>query len=144
MQGHGGEYQLTDAFDRLLKEGKVFKTASVTEWLDCGTIPALMETTQHILEKEQDSLHEGDVRNSIIIDPVYIGPGAIISDSVVGPHVSVEAGARIERSVISRSILFADASVRDAVLQDSLIGRNAEVMDAPRQLNIGDHSVLGG
>lgn len=144
VQGHGGEYQLTDAFDRLLKEGKVFKTASVTEWLDCGTIPALMETTQHILEKEQDSLHEGDVRNSIIIDPVYIGPGAIISDSVVGPHVSVEAGARIERSVISRSILFADASVRDAVLQDSLIGRNAEVMDAPRQLNIGDHSVLGG
>lgn len=144
VRGHGGEFQLTDAFDRLLKQGRLFKTASVTEWLDCGTIPALMETTQHILDKEKDSLHEGDVRNSVIIDPVYIGPGAVIEDSVVGPHVSVEAGARVERSVIEKSIVFADALVRDAVLADSLVGRNAEVAQRRRQINIGDHSTLGG
>ncbi len=144
VQGHGGEYQLTDAFDRLLKDGKVFRTASVTEWLDCGTIDALMDTTQHILSKESESLHQGDVRNSIIVDPVYIGPGAVISDSVVGPHVSVEEGARIERSVISKSILFADSVVRDAVLADSLIGRDARVTETPRRINVGDHSDLGG
>lgn len=144
VRGHGGEYQLTDAFDRLLKQGRLFKTASVTEWLDCGTIPALMETTQHILGKEKESLHEGDVRNSIIIDPVYVGPGAVVADSVVGPNVSVEAGARIERSVVEKSIIFADALVRDAVLTDSIVGRNAEVTESRRQINIGDHSTLGG
>lgn len=144
VQGHGGEYQLTDAFDALLKQDKVIKTATVTEWLDCGTIPALMETTQHILSKESDDLHQGEHTNSVIIDPVYIGPGASIVDSVIGPGVSVEAGARVERSVISNSILFADAYVGDAVLTDSLVGRNAEVADAPRRINVGDHSELGG
>lgn len=143
VRGHGREFQLTDAFDRLLKAGKTFKTASVTEWLDCGTIPALMETTQHILSKESDSLHEGDVRNSIIVDPVYIGPGAVITDSVVGPHVSVEAGARIQRSVIKSSIVFADAQVADAVLTDSLVGHHAMVREPGRRVNVGDHSVLG-
>ena len=144
VRGHGGEFQLTDAFDALLKKGNVFKTATVTEWLDCGTIPALMETTHHILSKETDDLHQGEVQNSIVVDPVYIGPGAIISNSVVGPNVSIEAGARIERSIVKESILFADSHVKDAVLTDSLIGRNAEVESGPRRVNVGDHSELGG
>src|SRR5690606_13164407 len=43
IKGPGGEYFLTDALDNMLKEGKVFKTATVDEWLDCGTLPAWLE-----------------------------------------------------------------------------------------------------
>lgn len=144
VRGHGGEFQLTDAFDRMLKAGKVFQTASVTEWLDCGTIPALMDTTKHILDKERDDLHHGTVDNSIIIDPVYIGEGARVQDAVVGPYVSIEAGAEVTGSVVRGSIIFAHAKVRDAVLHDSLIGQHAEVKGRGEQVNIGDHAVLGG
>ena len=50
-KGPTGEYYLTDAFDQMLKADLVFKTASVSDWLDCGTIDALMETTKIILAK---------------------------------------------------------------------------------------------
>lgn len=143
VRGKGGEYQLTDAFDRMLKQGDVFTTASVTEWLDCGTIPALKDTTRHILEKEQDEQHQGDVENSILIAPVYIGPGARIVDSVVGPHVSIEAGATVKQCVLSRSIVFAEAVVEGAVLDDSIVGQHARVTPSPRVINVGDHSEIG-
>lgn len=143
VRGAGGEFQLTDAFDRMLGDGAVFKTASVSEWLDCGTIEALMDTTRHILGKEEDDLHYGEIDNSVIIDPVFVGPGARVVNSVVGPYVSVEAGAEIIGSVIRTSIVFADARVENAALEDSLIGRNAVVTPRPGRINVGDHSELG-
>lgn len=140
VRGAGGEFQLTDAFDRMLRQGSLFKTASVTEWLDCGTIPALMDTTRQILDRESDDLHQGDVENSVIIDPVYVGPGARVVNSVVGPHVSIEEGAEVTGSVIRGSIVFADAKVENAALENSLIGRNAVVQPQPQRINVGDHS----
>lgn len=140
VRGKGGEFQLTDAFDRMLKDGAVFKTASVTEWLDCGTIPALQDTTRHILDKEREGLHQGEVENSVILDPVYIGPGARIVNSVVGPYTSVEENATITGSVVRESIVFAEAEVVDARLESSLVGKYAVVKPAPSRINVGDHS----
>jgi glucose-1-phosphate thymidylyltransferase len=143
IRGHG-EIQLTDAFDVMLKEGQVFKTANVADWLDCGTIPALLETTHFILDQENDEARQGEVTNSIIHEPVYLGPGARVVNSVVGPHVSVEAEAEIEGSVVRESILFAHARVANAVLSGSLVGQHARVEGSPRRLNVGDHSEVAG
>jgi glucose-1-phosphate thymidylyltransferase len=142
VRGKGGEFQLTDAFDRMLKGGDVFTTASVTEWLDCGTIPALQETTRLILEKEQDDGAGGDVENSVLIEPVYIGPGARVVDSIVGPHVSIESGATVRGAVLKRSIVFSEATVENVVLDDSLVGRHAVVSPGASSLNVGDHSEI--
>jgi glucose-1-phosphate thymidylyltransferase len=140
--GKGGEYQLTDAFDRRLQKGDTFTTASVDAWMDCGTIPALLETTGRILERESEDLHQGPVKDSIIHDPVYIGPGALIEDAVVGPHVSVEAGATIKNSVVRDSIVFAEGRVENAVLADSVVGRSAVVNQQIQSINVGDHSQM--
>jgi glucose-1-phosphate thymidylyltransferase len=142
VRGHGGEFQLTDAFDRMIKNDAVFKTATVTEWLDCGTIPALLETTKIILEKECGEPRRGEVDNSIILDPVYIGPGARVVNSVIGPHVSVEAGAEVSHSVIEGSIIFSHARVGNVVLKDSLVGRQASVSLDAKRMNVGDHSEI--
>lgn len=142
IRGHGGEFQLTDAFDRMIKEDALFKTASVTEWLDCGTIPALMETTKIILQKEGDGQPEGDVENSVILNPVYIGPGAKVVNSVIGPNASVEEGAEISDSIIQDSIIFAHAHVGNVVLKDSLVGRHASVNPEALRMNVGDHSEI--
>jgi glucose-1-phosphate thymidylyltransferase len=139
-RGPGGEFFLTDAFDRMLKAGRTFKTASVNEWLDCGTIPALMETTKIILDKERGDLRQGSVENSIVFEPVYVGPGATVKDAVVGPYVSIEAGATVTGSVVRESVVFAEAKVEQAVLVDSFIGRHARVQGRAHRLNIGDHS----
>lgn len=145
ITGVGGEYQLTDAMDVLLKEGKVFRTASVTEWLDCGTMEALHETTRFILEKEHPRLADhaaADIRNAVLLPPVFIGEGVTVRDAVVGPYVSLEKGATVERSVISDSVVFARGTVSDAVLRGSFVGQHASVAPAPLRLNVGDHSTV--
>jgi glucose-1-phosphate thymidylyltransferase len=143
VTGHGGEYQLTDALDRMLKAGAVFKTASVSEWLDCGTIPALKETTKVILDKEETEEKEGTVENSILIEPVYVGPNARVVDSVVGPYVAVHGGAEVQGSVLKNTIVFADARIADSSLDDSIIGQHATVRQVSSPLNIGDHATAG-
>ena len=142
VRGKGGEFQLTDAFDRLLQDGARFETASVSAWMDCGTIPALLETTGKILDRESDDLRHGTVQDSVIHDPVYIGPGATVKGSVVGPHVSIEAGAEVTGSVVRDSIVFAEGRVEQSVLRDSIVGRHATAKGRARVVNIGDHSEI--
>jgi glucose-1-phosphate thymidylyltransferase len=142
MRGKGGEYQLTDALDRRLQKDDVFTTASVDAWMDCGTIPALLETTGRVLDRETDDLHQGTVTDSVIRDPVYIGPDATIENAVVGPHVSVEEGATVKNAVVRDSIVFAEGTVENAVLADSVVGRHAVVTENVESVNVGDHSEI--
>lgn len=141
--GKGGEYQLTDAMDRMLKDGKVFKTASVAEWLDCGTIPALKNSTRVYLDKEGRQADDAEVVDSVIREPVYLGPGVRVENSVIGPYTSIEEGAEVSNAVVQNSILFEKSNVDGAVLDDSLIGRHANLHDQQQVVNIGDHSELG-
>lgn len=144
VTGHGNEYQLTDAFDRLLKDGCIFRTANVTEWLDCGTIPALSDTTRFFIRDQQPAIPEGTVVDAIVHEPVYIGPGARIEGGEIGPETSIEAGARIKNSIVKHGIVFANATITDSNLTDSLIGQHATVEGFTGQCNIGDHSEIKG
>lgn len=142
LKGAGGEYQLTDALDHRLQEGDVFTTANVDAWMDCGTIPALLDTTGRVLERESDDLHQGTVEDSVVHEPVYIGPDATVENAVVGPYVSIEEGATVAGSVIRNSIVFAEGRVENALLTDSVIGRHAEVKQNVQTINVGDHSQM--
>jgi glucose-1-phosphate thymidylyltransferase len=142
LKGAGGEYQLTDALDYRLQEGDVFTTADVDAWMDCGTIPALLETTGRVLERESDGAHQGTVTDSVIHEPVYIGPDATVENAVVGPNVSIEEGATVSNSVVRDSIVFAEGTVENAVLEDSVVGRDAAVDQQVQSINVGDHSQI--
>lgn len=140
ITGHGREYQLTDALDRLLKDGKVFKKATVDEWLDCGTLPAWLNTSAVILEKENHNYPEFE--NTTIYPPVYIGENVKISDSEIGPNASVESGCTITGSKISDSIIQGSARISHCQLQKSTIGSEAEAEGVKGVVHIGDHSVV--
>lgn len=142
VTGHGSEYQLTDAFDRLLKDGKLFTTASVTAWLDGGTIDAFLETTIDIVGREDHAVPIGAATDSVLIPPVYIGEGVTIERSVIGPNVAIEAGATVSDSRLSDSIVFSDARVDNSVLKGALIGSSAALIGSPKRINIGDHSEI--
>ena len=143
VTGKGDEYQLTDALDRMLKDGATFKTARVTEWLDCGTIPAIKSTTQLVLDKEGENRKDGVLENSQIIEPVFVGEGAVVRDSVVGPYAAVHGGATVERSSVRHTIVFGDATVEGSALDGSVVGHSAEVRGFAGELNVGDHATVG-
>ena len=143
ITGKGDEYQLTDALDRMLKDGATFKTAAVTEWLDCGTIPAIKETTQVVLAKEGENRKEGTIENSHIIEPVFIGEGATVRDSVVGPFAAIHGGATVSESAVRNTIVFGDAHIEGSALEASMVGHSADVRGFAGTLNIGDHATVG-
>ena len=143
VTGVGGEYQLTDALDRMLKAGQTFKTASVSAWLDAGTIPALKDTTRVVLDQEGEARQEGTVETSTLVEPVFVGPEAVVRDSVVGPYVAIHGKATVAGSVLKNTIVFEGATVEQSALDDAVVGHHARVRGFAGSLNIGDHATVG-
>lgn len=142
VTGHGNEYQITDALDRLLKDGKIFKKATVDEWLDCGTLPAWLDTTISILKKENHSFNPSDYPGSTIHPPVFIGKGVKISGSEIGPNVNIESGTVIENSTISNSIIQSDAVIKNSKLSKSTIGNRVNCDGVSGVVHLGDDSAV--
>ena len=145
VTGKGDEYQITDAFDRMLKAGQTFTTAAVTEWLDCGTIPALMETSAIVLAQPGQNAKHGTVESgATLVEPVFMGRGSRVSaGSTVGPNVALEENAVVENSTLRDSVVFADGVVTGSDLHDALVGHSARVAGFTGTLNIGDHATVG-
>ena len=95
-----GEYQLTNALENMKNKGTTFVPGRVTEWLDCGNKDATVFTNQRYLEYLQERGEKlvaasATITNSVLIEPVYMGENVVITDSVVGPHVSLGDGATV-------------------------------------------------
>ncbi|WP_290877729.1 sugar phosphate nucleotidyltransferase [Gracilimonas sp.] len=142
MKGPGGEYFLTAALDMMIKEGKVFKTATVDEWLDCGTLPAWLETTGIITEKEFDDIDVYKYPDSKIIPPVFIGEGVEIKNSTIGPKVSIEANTVIKNSKLDNCIIRNNATLENVETSGSTIGAHTLLKNVKGKVDVGDHSVL--
>jgi glucose-1-phosphate thymidylyltransferase len=133
-----GEYFLADAFQLMIDRGTRFVARTVDVWEDCGKPETVLHTNRYLLE------HGGaqvvPTENSSLIAPVHIDKTAVIKDSVVGPYVSVAAGATIVRSIVRDSIINEAAHIEDANLSQSLIGKDAVVRGSFQRLNVGDSS----
>lgn len=138
--GHGDEFQLTDALDRLLKNHKTFKVATVDEWLDCGTIPAWLETSGVILKKEHHVYDEQSFPATTIKPPVFIGEGVTINNSVIGPNATIDAGSSITDSTIKNTIILKQSTIVNSKLTDATIGSHASVRNYCGEAHLGDHS----
>jgi glucose-1-phosphate thymidylyltransferase len=140
----GTEYQLTTAMENMKNKGVQFFPGHVTEWLDCGNKDATVYTMERMLElvknKETLTHPSANIKNSIIIEPCYIGPNVQVTDSVVGPHVSLEADCTVTNSVVKKSIIRNNATINNAILNNSMIGSYANYAATLPQLSIGDYS----
>ncbi len=139
-----GEYQLTDALRLMMERGYRFRAPSVDIWWDAGKLDTTMETLFRILDEEGSRIETSpdNLENVIVREPVYIGPDVRIKDSIIGPYVSVEEGATIEESVVERSILFPQSSVRKSVLRDSILGTRSRIEGKSARTFLGDFSTL--
>jgi glucose-1-phosphate thymidylyltransferase len=158
-----GELEITDAIQWLVDQGRRVR-AEVLDgwWIDTGKLTPLLEANRLLLEKlearvdgsvdEASSLdgrvvvEEGAVvERSTIRGPAVIGAGARVVDAFIGPFTAIGAGCRIERSEVEHSVILERSAVVDIPrLEDSLIGRDAEVVRTSRRpralrLMVGDH-----
>lgn len=133
-----GEYYLPSVFMRMIGAGLKFKAPEIDAWLDCGKPETLLETNRFLLEGRHH-IH-GEVQDSVLIEPVHVGDGAVIRNSIIGPNVSIASGSVIENSVISDSIINTDNIVSHLILEHSLLGDSVNLIGSPRRMNIGDHS----
>jgi glucose-1-phosphate thymidylyltransferase len=143
----GGEYQLPDALRRLTEKGKIFKPGKVTEWLDCGNKIVTVNANQRVLEFDREKHIElvdasAKINNSVVIPPCFIGKDVVLNDSVVGPHVSIGAGSKVNGSVIKNTIIQANTTVENVTLKDSMIGNHANVRKTPHNLSVGDYTTM--
>lgn len=135
-----GEYYLPSVFMRMIKGGSRFRAPQIDAWLDCGKPETLLETNRYLLEGRHH-VH-GESINSVLIEPVHIEKGAVVRDSILGPHVSVASGSVVEQSIISDSIINAGNEVRNMVLHSSILGNSVQLLGVSRRMNIGDHSLI--
>jgi glucose-1-phosphate thymidylyltransferase len=142
-----GEYQLTNALENMKQKGARFKAGAVNVWMDCGNKNAMVDTNTKVLGfiKDEPGLVSSTLRNtnSVIIPPCSIGADVELIDSVVGPHVSIEAGCSIRGSVVRNSIVRPGVSITEAVVDNSMIGERAQVQGRPLDLSLSDDSTFG-
>lgn len=145
---NGGEYQINDGIKRMMADGKVFKTGTVDEWMDCGNKNITIETNQRMLGFLQADAEEELVANSVklenskIIEPCFIGENVVLKDTTIGPFVSVGNDCVIENSTIKNSLIQTNTSIKNANLDEAMIGNNVKYDGNFTSISIGDYSVL--
>lgn len=138
-----GEYQLTNALENMKAKGKRLKAGKVDEWLDCGNKDATVYTNLRVLEiKYPNNLiaSTAKVTNSVILPPCYIGDGAVVESSVIGPHASIGAHTKITQSLIKNSIVRDNSTLKEAAIDNSLIGSHVHYKGILRDMSMGDYS----
>lgn len=141
-----GEYQLTNALENMKNKGLQFHPGTVKEWLDCGNKAATVYTNERVLELERERYSKPNpnakLSNAQIIPPCFIGDNVTITNSVVGPYVSLGEGSKVENSVVSNSIVQKHTSIKNANITGSMIGSHASFTGKQDDLSISDYSVV--
>lgn len=137
------EFQLTDAIMRMIEKGIKFSAYKINNWFDCGKKEVLLETNALMLKKIAPAFQQIPLfENTIIIHPVSIAEGCKISNSIIGPNVTLGEKTTINYSIIKDSIIGNYSDLEDVVLHHSVVGSDATIRGLSQSLNIGDDTEI--
>ena len=144
---HGGEYQINDGIKQMMAKGMTFVPGKVDEWMDCGNKNVTVETNSRMLgflHQDGESLVDESVQleNATIIPPCYIGKNVVLVNTTVGPNVSLGDGCHVKDSTIKNSLVQTHSHIKNAVLDNAMIGNHASFDGNFASISIGDYSVL--
>ncbi|MBO6879959.1 sugar phosphate nucleotidyltransferase [Winogradskyella sp.] len=145
---NGGEYQINDGIKRMMADGRIFKTGTVDEWMDCGNKTVTLETNAKMLDflkaDGEEQLVDDSVvlENSKIIEPCFVGKGTVLRNTTIGPYVSIGKDCVIEDSSVKNSLIQNQTSIKNANLEEAMIGNHVKYNGKYTKISIGDYSVL--
>jgi glucose-1-phosphate thymidylyltransferase len=137
------EFYLTDSLQKMIADGVKFKSYKVEHWFDVGKKDILLETNAILLRKNGDRKCETCVKtNSIFISPYHISDGARITNSIIGPYVTIGENSEINNSLIKNSVIGSFSKLENVALHNSLIGSDTTIKGNSQSLNIGDNTEI--
>jgi len=140
-----GEYQLTRVLETLKEKGAKFVPGQVDDWLDCGNKQATVETHRsyfNFMENKRLINKTARTKNSVLIEPVYLGENVEIDNAVIGPYVSVGDNSKISESRIQNSIIQKDSLIKNANLANSMLGNFVTFEGKATDLSVGDYNTI--
>ncbi len=141
----GKEYQLTDALENMKQKGLRFIPGQVSEWLDCGNKDATVYTNKRYLEylSGEKLIDESvQLKNAVILPPVFLDKDVTIENSVIGPHVSVGSGTSIKNSIIQNTIIQQHSELNNLNLKNSMIGNYVTFEGETKDVSLGDYNQI--
>jgi glucose-1-phosphate thymidylyltransferase len=139
-----GEFQLTSVLENMKAGGYRFRASGIDEWLDCGNKANIVDTNRRMLEikqlQERLVSPKATIENSVIVEPCFVGEGARIINSVIGPHVSVGNNSVITNSIVKNSVIQGDTTVSDALFTNSMLGNHVVYEGHVSDVSIGDYT----
>ncbi len=138
--GKGGEIQLTDVLQKMIDEGSKLGEIDSGGWYDCGNKTSLLSANQYILGKRERIENNGQSQNCVFIPPVNIEAGCEVTNSIIGPYVSIGSETKISRCIISSSIIGSRTEIINGNFQNSVIGDKVILNSKLKDLNLGDNS----
>lgn len=132
-----GEYQITDALQRMIERGCVLTPFTIENWYDCGKKETLLATNRALLATAPQMV---GVEGAVFVPPVFVAPDAVVEAAIIGPFVSIGPGAHVSHCIVRDSIISAGAQVSDILLEGSLVGNGTEIRGHYKKFNVGDDS----
>ncbi|WP_375240051.1 sugar phosphate nucleotidyltransferase [Aurantibacter sp.] len=145
---NGGEYQINDGIKGMMAKGKVFKTGTVDEWMDCGNKNITLETNTKMLgfiktEGNETMIQSSVVlENSNIIEPCMIGKNVVLKNTTVGPNVSIGSNCVLENVQIKNSLVQNNSTLKNAKLDEAMIGNHVKYNGDFTKISIGDYTTM--
>ncbi|WP_185855537.1 sugar phosphate nucleotidyltransferase [Blattabacterium cuenoti] len=140
------EYQLTYVLEAMRKKGVRFISCQVKNWMDFGNKNSTLSSHSKILSMESKNYNlinkKSTIKNSLIINPCYIGKETIIENCIIGPYVSIEKYTIIKNSNIKKSIIQNNTKIMYANLHNSIIGKYSFYKGKEQEISISDYSIL--
>ncbi|MEM3982148.1 MAG: glucose-1-phosphate thymidylyltransferase [Thermofilum sp.] len=158
-----GELEITDAVQKLIDWGfDVGYRVVEGWWLDTGKKDDVLAANYLLLDERAERRIEGEVVNSrvegrvtvcrgarvvdsVVRGPAFVGEGAVVERSYIGPYTSLSRGVRVAGSSVEYCVILEGAMVEGVELEESLVGRYAKVVRnhggrRASKLSIGDYS----
>ena len=143
----GEEYQINQGILTMMEEGKIFKAGEVNALMDCGNPEVTLQTNAQMLQLKQEEGEElvdptAVIENSTIVPPCYIGKGAQIRNSTIGPGVSVGAETIIENCELKNVLIQNHSHLTNIKSDKAMIGNHVRYKGNPTFVSLGDYSEM--
>lgn len=125
----------------MIGQGLRISTRRVVYCLDTRSVESMLYANALLLRLNygtQDAIERSYAEDFTVLPPVFLHETAVIENSVIGPFVNLEANASVRNSIIRNTLIGKGTQISDAILDKSLIGDNAVIAGHSSTLIAGD------